>query len=179
MRRTAFAFCLGLVGCGPISQPMVHRLKPEGQEKINGAWENMLTPPDRLDRMLLLDVVTVHQLHQLGVDRLYFHSQKDVPGGAVRMQLLYDREKPDLDEFTITCLDQSGGLLRREEYTRDEVEGRLGFLFGGYPENRLSPTGDGEPVLRELCPEDPEAWEAARRERMEQIRAATQPADAP
>ena len=42
------AAVLGLVGCGPMMGPLTVPLKPEEQAQVDSAWENMLTPVDRV-----------------------------------------------------------------------------------------------------------------------------------
>ena len=95
MRWMLPSMCLVVIGCGPMSKPMVVRLEEESQTAIDGAWENMLTPVDRLDRILLLDTVLANQLHQLGVDHLHFVSEKEVAGGVLIMEVVFDREEPE------------------------------------------------------------------------------------
>src|SRR5262245_35896706 len=45
------------VGCGPLATPMVVRLDAEDQAKVDDAWVNMFSPPNRLERELLLDTL--------------------------------------------------------------------------------------------------------------------------
>ena len=106
MRLVLVAVCLFVVGChGPLTKPMVDRLDEETQQKVDDAWLNMFTPPDRLDRTLLLDVILSGQLHQYGVDYLRLVSEKHVGDGLVVMEVRYDREDPAFDEFSVSYVD--------------------------------------------------------------------------
>lgn len=130
MRFVLTAICLFVVGCrGPLTKPMVDRLGEETQQKVDDAWANMFAPPDRLDRILMLDVILSGQLHQFGVDYLRLVSEKHVGEGLVVMEVRYDREDPMFDEFTVAYLDREGYEVRRERFTREEVEERIDFLF--------------------------------------------------
>src|SRR5687767_4309953 len=93
---------LTLPSCGPMLLPAVHRLDPDTQFHVNNAWNNMLTPPARLDRDLLLDVILARQLHTLGVDRLDFRSEKDTSPGKVVMTVRYDRAYGTDSRFTVS-----------------------------------------------------------------------------
>jgi hypothetical protein len=126
---------LGLIlcvplGCGPLTVPAVHRLSPEEQAEVNGMWDNMLTPPHRLPRDVLVDAVMVFQLYQSGVDRLSMRSEKSFAGGAAVMTIQFDRLQPTQDAFTIEIWDRTGQKVRTERYTSDEVFERLRNLYG-------------------------------------------------
>ncbi len=108
---------------------MVSRVAPDEQKAIDEAWDNLFTPPRRTDRLLLLDAVVLHQLHQSGVDRLEMISEKRVRDGRVVMRVHFDREHPERDEFTITLSDHRGRPQRRERDPRNDVDGRVQFLF--------------------------------------------------
>jgi hypothetical protein len=145
---------------------MVTRLPEEQQKEVDSAWDNMLRPPDRLDRVLLLDTILSSQLWQLGIDRLDLTSEKRYADGWIRMEVRFDREHPELDEFALTLLDKTGRQLRRERYTREEVDERFAFLAGGCD------------VMEGETPEEASRRTAfERRKRKEEIAAATQPAD--
>lgn len=117
---------LGLWACGcgggPLALPYVERLGPDQQRVVDQSWLNMLSPPERLDRSRLLDVVVEQWLHQQGVDRLQFTSEKDVWGGRIIMTVYYDRSHPAFDSFAIAFVDAQGCERRRERYTFDEVK---------------------------------------------------------
>ena len=70
---------------------MVERLRPEEQRVVDESWLNMLSPPERLDRWRLLDVLVVGSFYEHGVDRLSFVSEKDVWGGRVVTSVYFDR----------------------------------------------------------------------------------------
>ncbi|MCK4660595.1 MAG: hypothetical protein KAV82_13825 [Phycisphaerae bacterium] len=160
---------LSVIGCGPLTAPMVVRLNDEYQQKVDEAWVNMFSPPGRLDRALLLDVLLCNQFHQLGVDRLRLVSEKRVGEGLAVMEVRFDRNDPTFDDFTIAYLDGEGYEVRRERYPRGEIEERIKFLLGpiAFPPNTSATSA-------EVC----EEWEshAAEREvRMEEIKAAITP----
>ncbi len=167
MRLFLSAFCLLAVGChGPLTKPMVDRLDDETQAKVDDAWANMFTPADRLDRTLLLDAILSGQLHQYGVDYLRLVSEKHAGDGLVVMEVRFDREDPAFDQFSVTYVDSRGLEVRRERFTREEVEDRVDFLFS--------------PIMREegMEPDLEEQMQlrAAKREaRMEEIRAVLAP----
>jgi len=171
-RYAMIAAALLFVGCGPMMGPMTIHLDPDQQKQVDGMWNNMLTPPDRLDREVLIDVLCEDWLFQVGVDHLHLVSEKQLDHGRVLMEIDCDRACPPSDQFTFTLLDERGKTLRRERYNRPEIEERVAFI---HPDrnafNHYGPTT--------LPSEDPAHTEARRREiecRMERIRAATQPA---
>ncbi len=158
-----------IAGChGPLSKPMVDRLDEETQKKVDDAWVNMVSPPDRLERTLLLDCVLCSQLHQFGVDRLQLVSEKNVKDGLIVMEVRFDREAPEFDEFTITYLDGSGREVRRERFARDEIQERIDFLF-----TAESITDAMDTELRRGI----EQRTAEREARLEEIRTALEPLD--
>lgn len=167
MRTIAIGAVLVLAGCGPMTKPMVTRLPDESQKQVDSSWDNMLRPPNRLDRILLLDTILGYQLWQLGIDRLDLTSEKRYADGWIRMEVRFDREHPELDEFALTVLDKTGKQLRRERYSQEEVDERFQFLAG------VCEAREGE------TPEDASRRTAIeRRARKEEIAAATQPARA-
>jgi len=116
-------------GCrGPLNAPMVTRLSPEEQQQVDDTWRNMLTPVDRLDRTLLLDVLLTSDFYQLGVDRLDMTALKRVPPYRVIMEIHCDRDAPPFDAFTVAGLDADGREVRRERYSREDVEGRVSHM---------------------------------------------------
>src|SRR5690242_19906565 len=104
-------------GCTPLRFPAVERLEPNRQAEVEDMWVNMLSPTGRLDRDLLLDVVSLYQLHSAGVDRLTMRSEKDYIGGRVSMEIAFDRMHPEADAFRIKIFDPGGRLVRAERYT--------------------------------------------------------------
>ena len=88
MRNFIITICLLVVGCGPVTKPMVTRLDEDQQRSVDAAWECMFSPPDRLDSTLLLDVLIANQAHQLGVDSLWLISEKRVSGGLIIMDFI-------------------------------------------------------------------------------------------
>ena len=132
MRALAFLSFLVVIiaGCGPLSRPMVLRLDPDTQRSIDEAWLCMLTPPDRSVRTLLLDTILEGQMHEYGVDSLRFVSEKEIGDALVVMEVNYERADPNADEFIFTYVDRDGFEIRREQYSRHEVEGRLEFFYG-------------------------------------------------
>lgn len=166
MRVLLSTICLFAVGCGPLTKPMVDRLDEETQQKVDDAWVNMLTPPERLDRTLLLDVILSGQLHQFGVDYLRLVSEKHIGLGLVVMEVRYDREDPAFDEFTVTYLDSEGYEVRRERFTREDVEERIDFLF-----SPILLSEDMDPELRQ----EMELLAAEREARQEVIEAVLAP----
>lgn len=169
MRCLILLLPIVLSGCrGPLGVPMVERLGEEEQQYVDEAWRNMLAPPDRLDRTLLLDALVYYQLHHQGVDYLRMTSEKDVAGGLVVMDVRYDRDNPTFDVFEFTFVDAEGNELRRERYTHAEVLERFNYLCMG--PTRMD-RECGEPV-----PDEVQRRQAEHNARMEEIRAATQPA---
>ena len=121
-----FALCFG---CRPMTAPMPARLEPESQTKVDDAWEKALAPVDRLDHGLLLDTLVGVGAYQNGVDKLHFRSEKRYSGGLVVMEIHFDRSKPAEDRFEVTVLNKEGNAIRRERYTREEVETTERDLF--------------------------------------------------
>jgi len=158
-------------GChGPLTFPAVERLSPAEQAAIDQYWNNMLSPTDRLDRGLLLDVVMFYQLHEVGVDRLHMESQKDFAGGAVTMTIDFVRANdPASDRLTLEVKNRAGQSLRKETYSGAEVLAQFKDL--SRPTTNPTTRPDGRQT------EDDAAREAWLEARMRQISAATQPAD--
>lgn len=118
-------------GCrGPLAVPMVERLDEPAQAKVDGVWGVLLDSQPPVDRTLLLDIVLFHQLHQLGVDSLQLTSTKRLGDGHVEMQVRFERDKPDLDEFTVAYFHADGREIRRERYSRADIEDRIQFFSG-------------------------------------------------
>lgn len=117
-----------VAGCGPTTYPMIDRLSEEDQKQVDTSWVNMFSPPDRLERTLLLDVLLANQFHQRGVDRATMVSEKEVGTQQAVMTMRFDRKNPAFDEFTIALVDGQGRECRRERYTANEIRVRLHFL---------------------------------------------------
>lgn len=173
------AVCLAgcCLGChGPLTVPMVERLDKEQQKEVDDSWSNMLSPPTRLSRTVLLDTMLANQFHQRGVDSLRLVSEKQVNGGRVVLEINFEKNAPNFDEFVFTCLDTQGNEIRRERYTRDDVEQRVRVLMDcvQIPEDE-----------EKLAAMDPAQLADLRRRAAEQraaheaIRAATQPSNEP
>ena len=109
-------------GCGMFLVPMPRRLDTESQGRVDRSWEHMMGSIDKLDHQLILDVLVSSQAYQLGVDKIYFRSEKKFSGGCVKMEILFDVEKPDDDLFRVTILDKDENEIRRDLYSRSEVE---------------------------------------------------------
>ncbi len=118
-------------GCrGPLAVPMVERLDSPAQAKVDGVWGVLLDSQAPVDRTLLLDIVLLHQLHQLGVDSLHLTSTKRVADGYIEMQVRFERDQPELDEFSVTHFHADGREIRRERYARADIEERIAFFTG-------------------------------------------------
>lgn len=119
-----------LAGCGPLFVPMLPKLAPEDQRTVDSMWDNLLTPVQRVDRVTLLDANVAYWMYAIGVDRMRMTSEKHFAGGTAVMEIDCDRANPDVDQFTITVLDERGQTIRRERYTRAEVEESARILRG-------------------------------------------------
>ena len=117
-----------LTGCGPMLAPITVRLNPEQQQQVDGMWENVLTPLDRADHDLLLDVVREYWLFQLGVDTLHFRSEKRLAHGRVVMEADCERVSPDADQFLVTVYDEQGRTVFRQ-IAYFHPRGLLGQLY--------------------------------------------------
>jgi hypothetical protein len=116
-------------GCGPMKVPLPERLDPEAQKAIDDGWNRALTPPDKLGRQELLDVLVGVQAYQLGVDSFTFRAEKRFAGGKVVMEVGYDRSRPNDDRFEVTVYDDAGKVVRNERYTREEIDETFHALF--------------------------------------------------
>jgi hypothetical protein len=126
----AVLFC-GVAGCGPFLAPMAPRLEPEQQATVDRMWDNLLTPVQRVDRTTLLDANVAYWMFEVGVERMHMTSTKYYSNGSTVMEMDCDRANPDVDQFTITVLDKGGRTVRRERYTRAEVEQSSLMMRGG------------------------------------------------
>jgi hypothetical protein len=122
-----------LAGCGPVFTPMMPRLDPATQNQVDRMWNNMLTPVNHVDRQALLDANVAFWMYTIGVDRLHMTSEKYFTGGKVIMQIDCDRATPNADQYTITVLDPQGRTLRRERYSRGDVEESARMLMNQPP----------------------------------------------
>ncbi|MGD8454176.1 MAG: hypothetical protein PVJ57_20370 [Phycisphaerae bacterium] len=121
--------CLLAAGCrGPLGVPMVDRLDEERQAQVDDAWLNVFMASDQVERTLLLDAILCGQLHHRGVDTLHLVSEKHVGDGLVLMEVHFQQDNPDADEFAITFFDAAGWPLRRERFTREDVQARVSFF---------------------------------------------------
>ncbi|MGQ9651695.1 MAG: hypothetical protein ACUVXJ_16450 [Phycisphaerae bacterium] len=174
MRNALLMLILVMLGCeGPLTVPAVERLEPENQKTVDQSWLNMLSPPERLDRSLLLDTVLTNDFHQRGVDRLNLTSEKDVWGGRLIMTVYYDRACPAFDSFTVAYIDAHGRESRRERYTFEEVKGRVAELLAPVSEPGTRPASTPEEIERQRKADEEMANQLARQIL---IRAATRPA---
>lgn len=118
-----------LTGCGPLLVPMPSRLSKQRQTIVDNGWNKALTPANRLSRATWLDLLVGKALFEEGVDTLYFHSEKRFSGGTVVMEVRFTRSRPDADRFIMEVRDPQGKVLRREVYSRGEVEHTVKALF--------------------------------------------------
>lgn len=178
MRILLAAVLAALAGCNGLFGPMpvVERLEPEQQRVVDESWLNMFTPPERLDRSLLLDVLVTHAFHEKGVDRLHFVSEKDAWGGRIIMTVYFDRAHPAFDNFTVAFVDATGKERRRERYTFDEVKGRMHETYDPIEVPDTQPAMTPEEIQRRREAEETRAQQLARRIL---IKIATRPAGEP
>ena len=202
MKYLFISLCMFVGGCGHMFFPAAQRLSPEDQAKVDQMWNNMLAPPERVDRELLLDVVEAFELHTAGIDRLKLECEKDFTGGTVHMIVDFNRPRPPEDDrFIIMIRDPKGHLLRKETYSSEEVlsHGRqiVGPIITESPEvsgtvsitiGQPSTQPTSQPCTKqspttapaERPPTEAEKADQAWREaRWRQIRAATRPVGAP
>lgn len=109
---------------------MLPRLNAEDQQHVDQMWDNLLTPIQRVDRPTLLDANIAYWMFTIGVDRMNMKCEKYFSGGTVVMEIDCDRANADVDQFTITVLDQRGRTVRRERYSRADVEESARMLRG-------------------------------------------------
>lgn len=129
MMKHAACVLLLLAGCGPLVVPMPSRLSQKEQLRVDRGWNEALAPVNRLSRDTWLDLLVGKSLFEEGVDRLYFHSEKKFSGGTVVMEIHFVRSKPEDDRFTMEIRGPQGEVLRRETYSRAEVEQTAKTLF--------------------------------------------------
>ena len=172
---------LVVLGChGPLTAPAMRRLDPDEQAQVDRMWNNMLVKPDRLDRELLLDVLLTFELHEEGVDRTTYHSEKDFAGGVVLMDMKYNRQKPLEDWFFVEILDHDKKVLRKEHYSGDEIWSHYQSVGGvnvilaaaATTQPTTGPIAMTQPATQPTDEELRMQWQIAR---FKQIIAATQP----
>lgn len=166
------ALLVPTVGCLLHSSPLPMRLDDETQRGVNDAWQNALTPVDRLDRDLLLDVMLNYAMYWHGVDRVRATAEKDLISGRVIMEVSFDRSQPpESDTFSITVVDASDRILRVERFSRFDIDARRANMESGI----LISIGDPENLTEEERAAMQEE-EDRHIQRQRQIIAATQPA---
>jgi hypothetical protein len=163
----AIVLLTGLTGCGPLFVPMLPKLDPEDQRKVDAMWDNVLTPVQRVNRETLLDANVAYWMYAIGVDRMHMTSEKHFSGGTAVMEIDCNRANPDTDQFTITVQDERGRTVRRERYSRAEVEESARMLRG------ISNVGPTE--LRAMKPQ----WHATIQVTQPTTGPATQPGTGP
>ncbi len=135
----SIAFICCLAGCGPMIAPMPARLDVDLQKQIDAEWEKSLTPIDKHDHQMWLDVFVGTGVYQHGVDKLYFRSEKSYSGGLVVMEVHFDRALPNDDRFEVKVIDPNGKILRAERYGREAVEKTYRELFTGLSQDPANP----------------------------------------
>ena len=125
----ACALALVLTGCGLMQSPMPQRLPEDSQKEIDACWDRAFAPADKLDHQSLLDVMVGTQAYQLGVDSFTLRAEKRITGGAVVMEVHFDRTQPAEDRFLVTVIDANERIVRSERYSRQEVEATYDILF--------------------------------------------------
>lgn len=160
MRRLALpglacALAVAVVGCGPMTSPLPPRLDEQGQAKVDEGWNRAFTPADKYDHAALLDVMVGTQAYQLGVDTFHLRAEKKCAGGTVVMEVNFDRARPDDDRFEVTVNDTAGKPIRRERYSRKEVEEAYAAL--------CAPAGDpNDPALAARRADYEKRWQRIR-----------------
>jgi hypothetical protein len=127
------------VGCGPLATPMVDRPSADDQKSLDDSWNRALSPTDKLTRQEWLDLFVGAQAYQAGVDKLHMRSEKAFSDGTIVMEVHYDRFSPEVDLFEVSVLDTTGQILRKEQYTRQDVEKTRSDLF-----EKVRPADDEE-----------------------------------
>ena len=178
MKCIIFVLFLSLFsGCGAVMSPFFIRLDADQQKVVDGMWNNMFTPPARLDRDLLLDVLCQYQVLQMGADRVHITAEKYLTAGKVILDADFDRANADADQMTILALDSAGHTVRRERYSRKEINDRLPEI-GAVIKKGVNISIVGDASTQPTKPETPEEKQARLEweKRAARIQAATQPA---
>jgi len=163
---------LALVGCGPMAAPITPRLDEKEQAQVDQIWTNILTPPNRLDHDMLIDVLLMYPVYQVGVDKLHMTAEQKIAGGTALIEVNCFRATLEKDTFSVTLIDANGVARRRESYTRKEIEARMEALT-----KKALPTPVDENGQRQETPEQKRRREWVD-QRYKDIAAATQPAAA-
>jgi hypothetical protein len=116
---------------------MFDRPDATAQANINTSWNNMLSPPSRLDRHILLAVIVENQLYQRGLTRATLHAEKSIATGHVLMDISYDEQNPANDRFEVRVYDLAWNLQRAETFDRDQILAAERELYDMY--QHLSP----------------------------------------
>jgi hypothetical protein len=122
--------CMSTSGCnelGLTEKPAGRRLAPEEHSALDGVWNERLRPLD-VGRDELLRTIMTYGLYEFGVDKLELTTTKLARGFAVRMEIVFDRVKPEQDEFTVTYQDEQGHPIRTERYSGAEVRRYPGWI---------------------------------------------------
>ena len=125
MKLLTLVLPLMLIGCGAVMSPFMIQLDSDQQKVVDGMWNNMLTPPTRLDRELLLDVLCEYQVLQMGADRVHITAEKYLANGRATLDADFDHANPEADQMTLIVHDSLGRTVRRERYFRREINARL------------------------------------------------------
>ena len=147
-------------GCGPLDRTMPPRLDPAGQKDVDAAWDAALAPVGKHDRRQWLDALVGTQAYQTGVDTLTLRSEKAFAGGRAVMEVSFDRAKPDDDRLVVTVFDREGKAVRREQYTRAEVEQTTKDLLD--PNRNTPPQPDDPPEVARQRAETAARWQQVR-----------------
>lgn len=120
----SFSLCVGLmVGCnGPLSAPLPARLSDQNQKSADEVWTAALTPINKYDRQTWLDAFVLVKVYEYGAELVTFRSEKKWSGGKVVMEVHFERAKAEDDRFEMTVYDHAGKVLRKERYSRGDVE---------------------------------------------------------
>jgi len=157
----AGAFALGCGG--PLTRPLPERLDAQSQKDVDHHWNKALTPVTKHDRATWLDVMVGTRAYENGIDKFSFKSEKTWSGGTVVMEANFDRAKPADDRFTVTVFDKNGKELRKEIYTRDEVEVAYRELFPAESPKGPNPNPAATDArwkrVQAVLPQPPEAQE--------------------
>lgn len=127
---------LTVVACGPIIVPMGHQLTSDQQKVVDESWQRAIVADEELGRQGWLDLMVRSFAFEYGVDRFHFTSEKQVDDRLVTMEVWFDRERPDDDAFEVTMFDAERKILRKERYSRADVEESIAAM---YPQVRIQP----------------------------------------
>lgn len=151
--RQAVAFgatsLLIIASCGPLQVPMGRQLDQNQQAAVDAGWQRALEFDDELGRQGWLDMMVGTLAFEHGVDRFHFKSEKEVGARLVVMEVWFDRSKPDDDAFEITVFDDERKIVRKERYTRSDVEESIAVMYQ-QPETVTPPVGVGQDEWRRL-----------------------------